>query len=176
MLSGYLLPSKLISVPDDGPPNHIDVTFQDARFQVCELFDPCRRRQAEINQRIGDLKAATTPDAAQRGYPSDYVSMSHAEAYALITKELAKKASSYEASARAKLDALVHMQLHWRSLDADSPLSDYTALLQQGWRSVSLVLRTASHVVYAHRDAPAFLQDSVGHTKKWDGTGPFFDL
>jgi hypothetical protein len=167
---------ELISVPDDGPPDYIDVKFREACFQVCELLDPGRRRQAEANAHVEQLNAAKTCDDTLLGYPSDYVPMSHAEVYTRITEALAKKASSYGAPTCAKLDALVHMQLHWRFLDSSSPLPGYEALLQQGWRSVSLVLRLSSHVVYAKEFAPPFLRNHARQTKNWSGEEGFFDL
>jgi putative endonuclease (uncharacterized protein DUF1780) len=166
---------ELISVLD-GSPDRIDVKFREARFQMCERFDPGRRRQAEANARVEQLTAAKTLDDALLGYPSDYVPMSHAEAYSRITEALAKKASSYGVAACAKLDALVHMQLHWRYLDSGSPLAGYEALLHQCWRSVSLVLRFSSRVVYAKESAPTFLREYVGQTKSWSGEEGFFDL
>ena len=172
---------ELISVPDDGPPDYIDVTVQGARFQVRDLPEPGYRRQAEAKARAGELKvahAANTEgeDAALLGYPSPYVGMSYAEAYQWVTEALAKKASSYGAPTCAKLDALVHMQLHWRYLDRNSPPADYATLLQQGWRSVSFLFRSTSHVIYAQHAAPAFLRQHTGQTGLWSGEDGFYNL
>ncbi len=166
---------ELISVPD-GPPHRVDVMFRDARFQVREVLDRERRRHDEPKARIQQLRAAKTSEDALLDYPSEYVPMSYDEVYRRLTDELAQKASNYGLHVCAELDALVLIQLRWRYLDTSSPLSGYEALLQQGWRSVSFVIRSSGHVIYAQEVAPGFLQDYAGHTKQWNGTGPFYNL
>lgn len=167
---------ELIAVPNDGPPDRIDVQFREARFQVRELLDAGCRRHDEAKDRVQQLRSAKTIDDTLLGYPSEYVPMSYDEVYSSLTEALARKASDYGEPVCARLDALVCIQRRWRYLDSDSPLPGYEPLMQQGWRSVSLVMRSSSHVVYAKGSAPAFLREYAGQTKQWDGTGPFYDL
>jgi Putative endonuclease, protein of unknown function (DUF1780) len=165
---------ELISVPD-GPPHHVDVMFRDARFQVREVLDRERRRHDEPKRRIQQLRAAKTIEDSELDYSSDYIPMCYSEVFTHLTEALAEKASKYGTHVCAELDALVLIQ-RWRYLDTSSPLSGYEALLQQGWRSVSFVMRSSGHVIYGKASAPAFLQEYAGHTKQWNGTGPFYDL
>jgi hypothetical protein len=167
---------ELIWVPDGQDPP--DVRFREARFEVRELLEKGRRRYDEKKARPQQFrKAETIEDAGLERH--DKIPMSYSEVYALLLAALAEKASRYGARGCAMLDALVCIQLN-RFLLPTLPVPDYTALLQQGWRSISFVMPLHSHVVYATEAAPAFLREYVGQTRrKWDDPyhpGTFFGL
>jgi hypothetical protein len=164
---------ELVAVPDDGPPDYIDVNFRDAHFQIGEVLNENCRRQDAMNARIRRYEQALQ---SWRSVPfSDVIAphhrpmrypMSYNEVYARLSKELAKKASRYGKKACAALDALGVVQLPDMSLDQASPLPDYIELSQQGWRSVSFIMPIYGHVVYATDAAPAFLQEHRGQTRR----------
>jgi hypothetical protein len=185
-LLGACSVEELIAVPNDGPPERIDVRFQDARFQVTEVLDEDCRRQDNAKAQLQryeqarrDWRSVSFRDVVEPLHRLRWDPLSYHEVYARLTARLAKKASKYPKEARAALDALGVIQLTGRLLDPTSPLPDETALRQQGWRSVSFVdpRSRQSHVVYATPDAPTFLQEHVGQTRRqWPDPETFFRL
>ena len=96
----------------------------------------------------------------------------YAEVFSHVTQGLAQKASRYGVAGCAKLDALMYVRIQNMDLNLNSPFPTYTALQDQGWRSVSFVMPPYSHVIYATELAPAFLRDRVGHTRQeWNDPG-----
>jgi Putative endonuclease, protein of unknown function (DUF1780) len=161
-------------VPDGQDPP--DARFQDACFEVCERLDKGRRRHDEVKADIQRYRQAKTFDVVQVDR-FHYCPMAYDEVYAHLLEALAGKASRYGPKGCAKLDALVYMQLVSRSLLPSSPLPDNTALRQQGWRSVSFLMASSSHVVYATETAPVFLREYMGQTRwQWEPDSTFFSL
>jgi hypothetical protein len=173
---------ELIAVPNDGPPDYIDVKIREARFQVLEIPDKGCRRQDDVEADIQRYKQALTQDLLFEDIvlidrPPPRRPMSYSEVYARLSNALEEKASRYGQRAYAALDALGFIQLTSMYLDRASPLPDDTALRQQGWRSVSFVMPMYSHVVYATKAAPAFLLDYEGQTRQqWEDGNTFYRL
>ena len=91
-----------------------DVIFHEARFEVLELLDEGRKRHDEAKARAARLKQAKTIEDVlvplrQRN------SLSYAEVFDLITGALARESSRYGVQVCAKLDALVCMNLLYKS-------------------------------------------------------------
>jgi Putative endonuclease, protein of unknown function (DUF1780) len=165
---------ELVWVPDGQDPP--DVKFRGARFEVRELLDEGRRRYDEVKARRQQYGQMKTADDIFVDVPNGSP-ISHGEVYTLLLAALAEKASRYGVKGCGTLDALVCIQLRDRFLYPAPPLPDCTTLVQQGWRSVSIIMPMYSYVVYATDAAPAFLQEHVGQTRRqWEDSDTFFRL
>jgi hypothetical protein len=165
---------ELIWVPDRQDPP--DVKFREARFEVRERLDEGRPQHDEVKARVQRYRQAKTMDVILVDPPHPRP-MSYDEVYTLLLSALAEKAARYGVKGCATLDALICIQLLDRFLLPGPLLPDSTALVQQGWRSVSFIMSPYSHVAYATEAAPAFLQEHVGQTRRqWEDPATFFCL
>lgn len=150
-------------VPSDTEPP--DVLFADARFEVREFLDKERRRHDEWKQKrdrarkAGSFGDLLEPQSSPR-------SLTYAEIVSLVTTGLAEKASKYGKVKCSSLDALAYVNLRDKYLNLGSPIPDVMELIQQGWRSVSLLMPPYGLVLYATDSAPGFLGTIVGQTKQ----------
>ena len=155
----------------------VDVKFRDANFQTTDLLGDRkpgrlwqeRERDWENVDKISDLVGPWTDPE-----PISYDDMSRE-----IAKHLEHKATHYGAGTCAKVDALVYVDLlpkrHLWPLD---PISHHhNDLVQQGWRSVSMVFLPYGSVLAACGAAPEFLRSCNGQIlTEWDGSDGWFDL
>ena len=156
----------------------VDVEFRDARFQVTDLLwdrKPGRlwqerERNWENADSISDLEEPWT----------DSEPISYDEISREIAKHLEQKATRYTSGTCAMVDVLVHVYpLPERHLwPPDDPVSNHhNDLVQQGWRSVSMVFLPYGSVLAACGTAPEFLRSYNGKIlKEWERTVGWFDL
>ena len=152
----------------------IDVLFKladqkervpEARFQVTEILDENRRRDAELCDRVKKLAEAEiiremyqpvdslNPTACA---PDDY--------FQLILFHSQKKVKKYGRVA-GDIDLLVYINRRSAYLYPIEPWPDPTPLVQHGWRSVAFVDNYSyARVLYANKAAPSFLREATGKT------------
>ena len=104
------------------------------------------------------------------------IPMSLGELTAATTEALEKKARKY-GKACGTLDALVYADLTWtRSLCVNTELGDTTRLVEQGWRSVSVLFPMIALVLCARAETPGFLRGVVGTALyRWPDPSTLFD-
>ncbi len=153
--------SEIASVAQEPP----DVTFRDARFEVCDALSPERRPHGEAKARLEDIDAATTEEdllvAVTPPKPVDYSLV-----YARVNDALSRKASRYGSRGCAHLNALVYVRLAGVFLDTRSCPPSSAEVGKHGWRSVSFLMPPYGHVIYATESAPAFLRTLVTQTRR----------
>ena len=149
---------ELHNPPRDPP----DVAFRDAAFEVKELGEVGRRRHDEYREALARAKAATTPEELIEQFTmEDLLIATVCERILAATATLAAHKYADERTRRG-LDLLFYVNLNprklWTFVDGDRP--DVSALVREGWRSVSFLHgdRT-SRVIHASAGAPAFLRD-----------------
>jgi hypothetical protein len=91
---------ELIAVPNDGPPDHIDVKFREARFQVAEVLDDDCYRQDDVKaqlwryeQALQDWCSVSFRDVVEPSHRPMWYPISYSEIYDRLSEALAKKAS-----------------------------------------------------------------------------------
>jgi len=144
-----------------GQAEPVDVAFGPARFQVREIVGG-RKRMDEFRERLNRaLKAKRIRDVMEPWASSD--KMSPDELARLVGEALAEKAQRY-GELCAELDALVYVNPTGTHLwPAESPSREAMAtILDQNWRSVSVVFAPHGIVLFAHTGAPEFLRAKAG--------------
>jgi len=155
--------------PGADPP---DVQFREACFEVRDILDEGRKPHGEAKAWVERVEQAKTIDDVLLPPWRPRTPCAYAEVFSHVTQKLVQKASRYGVAGCVTLDALIYVRLQNMDLNLNSPLPSYTALQDQGWRSVSFVMPPYSHVIYATELAPAFLRDWAGHTRQeWNDPG-----
>ena len=168
-------------------PEPIDIWFRDARFQVTEILDEDRRRDAELREREDNLRRAVDTGKFEyfkkaverpgpfrpptRCTPDDY--------FQRILSRSEEKLKKY-GRIDGGIDLLVYINLSGTTTinlrgtirPETEPWPDLAPLQNHGWRSVSFVDNACARVLYATENAPAFLQNAMGKTHLW----PVWDL
>ncbi len=162
----------LISPRDDPP----DVKFKEARFEVRELLDEGRTRGREFKERCAILKKER--NLSDSSLPNNTPTpISYASLFEAINSALSKKANLYRMRGCASIDALLYINMGSSFLDIATAIPDFTSLILQGWRSVSFVFISYSHVIFANNSAPDFLKKYEGQTRNaWNDQDTLFDL
>lgn len=152
-------------VVNEGP-EPIDVHYREARFQVTEVLDPGRPRNAEVRQIAERRKAAgSLQDLVEPGVVSSRPAPPD-EVFSFVRDACRKKHSKYERTCQG-VDVLVYVNLEERHLYPTAPWPSHADLAAMGWRSVSVIMEPYARVVFARPDAPSFLRDAVDHTYHW---------
>ena len=167
--------SEIQSKPEENDP--VDVEFRDAHFQVTDLL---RDRKPgglwqERERKWGNAESISDVVEPWTGsQPISYDEMSRE-----IAKHLEQKATHYTVRTRAMVDILVHVDLlpkrHLWPLD---PVSNHhNDLVQQGWRSVSMVSFPYGSILAACGPAPEFLRSRNGQIlSEWERIDGCFEL
>jgi hypothetical protein len=163
--------SQEIGRSQDEPP---DVIFRSARFEILEIFDEPRRRheewrkEAQRRKLAKEIRDLRTPYRPRRR-------LSYGDLIRRITEQLGLK--QYAPPVRATLDALVYVNLTAGYLNPESDLPSLDELIDQGWRSVSLLAPPYAHVLHARHSAPPFLRNLVCQTKReWPRPDGLFEV
>lgn len=133
--------ATLFVSPGTDPP---DVTFEDARFEVKEITDRGRTRNARARAAQHSPKDITPADIGAR-----------------IEGELERLAKKYEPALKSTLDLMFYVNLIEHHF-GPGPMPPASAFSQYGWRSVSAVVGWASVVYAAEKGAPRFIRSGVG--------------
>jgi len=153
-----------IPAPDDD----MDVRFRGARFQNVERMDPGHRRHDDVRRMADRVRAAhdISPLETPRG---DSVPMGMAELVREVAKALERK--TRKTPNRASLDALVYISLRGRHLYPvpDVIEDDTTAVVQSGWRSVSVLWPPYAVVICAQSTAPTFIRAKTRKVIRYRG-------
>ena len=147
----------------DEPP---DVIYNSARFEILEILD-AEKRHAMFKERARKSSEATNLDELLESdiqISRERIDLN--QTVDLIAKALSKKARKYSPDVCASLDALVYVDLTKKYLYPESPVRSVDKLMEQGWRSVSMVFDPYSHVFFARNAAPDFLLTLKGKTKQ----------
>lgn len=165
-------PSEIESIQQN---DSRDVLFRRAAFQVRESVDHGRKRGDEYKARYETLLNAGKIEDILVLIESS-AKMSYKELYEITADGLSEKFKIYGLKGCESLDALVYINQK-RFLDTSSDVSAFDKLMSQGWRSVSILFLPYSHVIYAKKDAPTFLRNNVGQTKReCDNPDIWFEL
>ena len=139
-----------------------DVLFREARFEIREIIYEPRKRHKEWKTEIQRRKLAKKISDLREPYRSRS-RLSYDNLIARVTKDLDLKL--YPPSVRAALDALVYVNLKTCYLDPNSSLRSLCELIDQGWRSVSLLAPPYAHILHTRHSAPPFLRSLVCQTR-----------
>jgi hypothetical protein len=141
-----------------------DVLFRDAHFEVMELYDEERHRHKELKNMLNQIEAATSYNDCLNYETRDFKLMSLQALLTVAEERLHKKKGLYSADTKARLDALIYVNLQKiRIADKEYTftLSEDSKLRQ--WRSVSLVFnRDIVCIAHASFCAPEFIRSTVG--------------
>jgi hypothetical protein len=164
---------KEIRANNSDPP---DVIFKSARFELTELYDKTRKRNAEYWERLKELERAKsiseTLVPVYQPTPISYEELSNE-----IVEALSSKFEKYGKDLCSTLDALIYVGLPNRFLDIRSEIPEYVQALHQGWRSMSFVMPPFAHIAFCQENEPQFLLSLCGKTKQeWKSPDGFFDL
>ncbi len=106
---------------------------------------------------------------ARAGGPS----FTWSELAALVVSALRKKAARYGKTGCRTYDVLVYLNRKWLTpLDGSPPPSanDLQQLVEDGWRSVSVLWTPRAVVLHVSADAPTWLRAAVGQVRsEWVG-------
>jgi hypothetical protein len=159
----------------------VDVSFRDARFQMRDHRAPGAQPHAEWKARLARATQARSMDDAIGPWPrvpewSGTTPMSLTELTVAITEALEDKARRYGKDC-GTLDALVYADLTWtRSLGLHTEPGDTARLIEQGWRSVSVLFPMIGLVLCARDEAPRFLRGVAGTALyRWPDPDTLFD-
>src|SRR5262245_54638345 len=86
----------------------------------------------------------------------------------MVTEALRKKAGMYGQKGCATYGALLYLNIAWLTpVEGSAPptADDLAQLLEDGWRSVSLIWAPRAFVVHARPDAPPWLRDAVDRVR-----------
>lgn len=153
----------------------INVRFRGARFLTVERMDPGRLRRNEVPRMADRARAAHDVSALEIPH-HDSVPMGMAELAREVVRALEKK--SRKTANRASLDALVYVNLGGRHPypPPDVIEDDTSAVVQLGWRSVSVLWPPYAMVICARSTAPEFIRAKARtviryHSVPWEDTG-----
>lgn len=163
--------TDLVCVKADPP----DICFDAANFEIKEYLDDDRRRHDEYKKLLEKLKASKKlSDLIELYRPPQSLSIN--EAAERVDNFIADYARSYGQKLCSTLDMLVYFNLNGYYLDDKDVSTDVSIMINQGWRSVSIISNSMAFVFFASESAPIFLRNAVGKVKcEWKGSG-LFDL
>lgn len=146
--------SEILPSADEPP----DICFRSAAFEVKEILDKGRRRDADFKATLEKAKTATMPeDLLEPAIPRD---VTYVEVCDLVEKEVARCSEKYApAATRKNLDLLFYVNLEDVRGDVARPLPPQSKWETYGFRSVSLVIGRAAVVLMAADSAPDFLKN-----------------
>jgi hypothetical protein len=153
----------------------IDMAARGASFQITEILDENRRRHQELKTCLEELEEMKSDQELFTSWGSPHpVSLN--EVVERVCKRLADKASRYGKDQCRELDALVYFNLQATFFDPNSSAPRFDILQTQGWRSVSVVFLPYGLVLYAHPNAPEYLQAVQGSPiMAWKRSDGWFD-
>ena len=151
--------------------NSIDIRFQGAHFQVIESLDEGRRRDDGIRKRLENLKCALATKEFEYLWkavevpgsfnpPTNCAPEDYFQRIFCCSEKKAKKYGRVDGD----IDLLVYINMKGRHLYPIEPWPTPEPLMEHGWRSVSFVDNCYVRVLYAKKNAPAFLQAAVEKT------------
>ena len=140
--------------PQDDP---VDVLFGSANFQIKEVPDPNSSRSAEIKVTARQVETARTLEDTVTPYaPSDVPESINGNLLVLdVAGELSTDARY--AVTKAKLDLILYVT-RTRTSQVRFRTEDQSIFAKMGWRSISALMGNRASVLFAGRDAPAFLK------------------
>ena len=152
----------------------IDVLFKladqkamtpEARFQITEILDEDRRRDAELCDRVKKLaKAETIREMYQPVDSLNPTACAPEDYFQLILFHSQKKVKKY-GRIDGDIDLLVYINQRSTHLYPIEPWPDPTPLVQHGWRSVAFIDNYSYvRVLYTKENAPPFLRKATGKT------------
>jgi Putative endonuclease, protein of unknown function (DUF1780) len=158
-----------IVAPVEAP---IDVQFRQAQFHLREMSDQPRERDGKgYDTRVP--QARTFVNGGDPRGPAG--GMERTVLVPHITAALAEHAAWFGARC-VGLDALVSVDARRGVLALPSQAPEITALIMQGWRSVSVLCPPYAMVLYAASSAPAFLRMMTGKLlRQWDNLDTLFE-
>lgn len=145
--------------PRDEPP---DVTFDIARFEVKELYDPERLRIDEYRQRLLEAQAARQCLQLRPTTPFTPTETTAGAVLALAVNIGAQYCAHYAPALVRTLDLLLYHNLVDVIGMPDETFPDTAALAHQGWRSVSVLFGHRAIVFCAAANAPPWLRGAAG--------------
>jgi Putative endonuclease, protein of unknown function (DUF1780) len=161
-----------IIAPCDEP---VDVSFRDARFQICDHLAGRRRCDEWKHRQTRWTKARSVQDTSEPvTWPKP---MRRAELINAVADALQSKSKKYGLNGCSKIDALVYADITGtRFLMPRSVARDVSRLEQQGWRSVSVLFPPYGIVLLTRDLAPAFLHQLTGKARRaWRNPDGLFD-
>jgi len=139
-----------------GKEEPIDIEFQGARFQIKELMDPGRKRHDEYKKALEKYKNSESLSELIEQFSPMFAQIQKI-CYCLVGF-LKPYASKLGKELCAQVDILVYVNLQeYFSKDEDNVI-DYSGLVQQNWRSVSMVSGDFCYIFYASETSPVFLK------------------
>lgn len=150
-------------------PEPVDVWFRDARFQVTEILDEGRRRDAELRGEQERIEEAESLQElwtrVQRGNDSlSPTACMPSEYYQLILDRSQEKLEKY-GKGDEDIDLLIYINRKGAYLWPTEPWPVPTQLMEHGWRSVAFVDNCYARVLYTTRENdPDFLRKAEGKT------------
>ena len=166
---------EIRSKPEQNDP--VDVEFRDAHFQVTSLLGD-KKPGRLWQERERDWENADSVSDLLEPW-SDSEPISYDEISREVAKHLKRKATHYGNRTCAKVDALVYIDPHpKRHLWPLEPVPEHHKdLVQQGWRSVSMIILPYGSVLAACRGASEFLLSRNGQIlMEWGRPDGWFDL
>ncbi len=158
----------------DEPP---DVIYNSARFEIVEILDTEKRHSLFKKRASKASKAKKLNQIIESGVQISRERIDLNQTIDLMANALSKKAKKYSPNVRANLDALVYVDLTKKYLYPESPVISVDKLMEQGWRSVSMVFSPYSHVFFTRNSEPGFLHEFEGQTKReWENPDTLFEL
>lgn len=146
----------------------MDVHFRSARFQNVERIEPGRRRHDEVRRFAERVRRARSVANLEVPAPGS-MPMTMTELLTEVIAALSEKKQMKMAN-RSGLDALVYVNLQGRHLyPAPAAVDDPSALVQLGWRSISVLVSGYAIVICATANAPDFLRRQLGRVVRFDG-------
>jgi hypothetical protein len=138
-------------------------------------MEPDRKRGDELKELQEKVQNATSIEDVLTPY-SPPVALTFQELVSELTKALHEKALKYGKGCK-DLDALVYVNLEGKYLNTKSVIPDLSALIAQGWRSVSVLFPPYSAVLFAESTAPSFIRTVSGRAvSKCDDLDALFDV
>lgn len=152
-----------------GKEEPIDIEFQNARFQIKEMMDPDRKRHDEYKKAIEKYKNSESLSELIEQFTPMFAQI-QTICYCL-TGFLKPYATKLGKELCAQVDALVYVNLQDYFSKDENNVIDYSELVQQNWRSVSMVSGDLGYIFYASETSPVFLKRLQKQIRK-EFTGP----
>lgn len=139
-----------------GKEEPIDIEFQNARFQIKEMMDPDRKRHEEYKKAVEKYKNSESLSELIERFTPMFVQLQKI-CYGL-TGFLKPYASKLGKELCAQVDVLLYVNLQDYFSKHENNVIDYSGLVKQNWRSVSMVTGDWGYIFYALETSPVFLK------------------
>lgn len=150
---------EVISTTDEP----IDVKFRDACFQLKEIPDEGRKRDAEYKEFLYVAeRAEKTEDLFEQYTP---VNLKIDDVLVIVFDRVKKWSKKYPPQVRKTLDLLFYLNLqdvYIQFVGHELPKVNIDHKYHKSWRSVSVVENECAFVICANEDAPDFIKKAVG--------------